>query len=33
MIGYVTMGMSIIPLFAPGLGGLIQMLLGWPSIF
>ena len=33
MIGYVTMGMSIIPLFAPGLGGLIQMLFGWPSIF
>ena len=33
MIGYVTMGMSIIPLFAPGIGGLIQMLLGWPSIF
>ena len=33
MIGYVTMGMSIIPLFAPGIGGLIQMLVGWPSIF
>jgi len=33
MIGYVTMGMSIIPLFAPGIGGLIQMLIGWPSIF
>ena len=33
MIGYVTMGMSIIPLFAPGFGGLIHMYLGWPSIF
>ena len=33
VIVYVTMGMSIIPLFAPGIGGLIQMLVGWPSIF
>ena len=33
MIGYVTMGMSVIPLFAPGFGGLIHMYLGWPSIF
>ncbi|MFL2801623.1 MAG: multidrug effflux MFS transporter [Paracoccaceae bacterium] len=33
MIGYVTMGMSIIPLIAPGIGGLIHMYLGWSSIF
>jgi MFS transporter, DHA1 family, multidrug resistance protein len=33
MIGYVTMGMVIAPLLAPGIGGLIDDNFGWRMIF
>lgn len=32
-IAYVTMGMSLVPMFAPMLGGALQELLGWKSTF
>ncbi|MBV0890589.1 multidrug effflux MFS transporter [Paracoccus sp. Z118] len=32
-IGYVTMGMSVVPMFAPILGGLIDEALGWRAVF
>ncbi|WP_299373178.1 multidrug effflux MFS transporter [uncultured Tateyamaria sp.] len=33
MIGYVTMGMAIVPMVSPGLGGLLDEALGWKSVF
>ncbi len=33
LIGYVAMGMALIPLFAPGIGGFIDTVFGWPFIF
>ena len=33
MIGYVTMGMVVAPLFAPSIGGLIDDAFGWRMIF
>ncbi|SFR55476.1 multidrug effflux MFS transporter [Litoreibacter janthinus] len=32
-IGYVTMGMSLVPMFAPTIGGFIDEIFGWRSIF
>ncbi len=32
-IGYVTMGMSLVPMFAPMIGGTLEELFGWQSIF
>ena len=32
-IGYVTMGMSLVPMFAPTIGGFIDELFGWRAIF
>jgi DHA1 family bicyclomycin/chloramphenicol resistance-like MFS transporter len=33
MIGYVTMGMAIVPMFAPAIGGLLNDLFGWKANF
>ncbi len=33
MIGYVTMGMSIVPMIGPALGGMLDGLFGWQSSF
>jgi DHA1 family bicyclomycin/chloramphenicol resistance-like MFS transporter len=33
MIGYVTMGMSMIPMVAPMLGGFLDEFFGWQSVF
>ena len=33
MIGYVTMGMAIVPMISPGLGGLLDQAFGWKSVF
>ncbi|EPX79845.1 Bicyclomycin resistance protein [Litoreibacter arenae DSM 19593] len=33
MIGYVTMGMSLVPMAAPTLGGFIDEFFGWRAIF
>ncbi len=33
MIGYVTMGMALVPMLAPALGGLIDETLGWRASF
>lgn len=33
MIGYVTMGMAIVPMVAPSIGGGLNELFGWQSIF
>lgn len=33
MMGYVTMGMSIVPMIAPAIGGLLSEALGWQSTF
>jgi MFS transporter, DHA1 family, multidrug resistance protein len=33
MIGYVTMGMALIPMVVPVLGGVLDELFGWQSIF
>ena len=33
MIGYVTMGMAIVPMFAPAIGGLLNDLYGWKANF
>lgn len=33
MIGYVTMGMSLVPMFAPTVGGFLAEWFGWRSIF
>ncbi len=32
-MGYVTMGMSLVPMFAPTIGGFIDELFGWRAIF
>lgn len=32
-IGYVTMGMSLVPMFAPMIGGALEQMFGWQSIF
>lgn len=33
MIGWVTMGMAVVPMFAPTIGGLMEQAFGWQSIF
>ncbi len=33
MIGYVTMGMSLVPMIAPSIGGLLDTTFGWRSTF
>ena len=33
MIGYVTMGMSLVPMFAPMIGGALDTAFGWQSTF
>jgi len=33
MIGYVTMGMAIVPMFAPALGGWMEKFYGWQASF
>ncbi len=33
MIGYVTMGMAVAPMFAPTIGGLLEAVFGWRSAF
>ena len=33
MIGYVTMGMALVPMLGPMIGGLLDQFFGWKSIF
>lgn len=33
MIGYVTMGMTLAPMIGPALGGVMEELFGWQSVF
>jgi len=33
MMGYVTMGMAVIPMIAPGIGGVLDTLWGWQASF
>ena len=33
MIGYVTMGMAVVPMISPGIGGLIEEAVGWKGNF
>ena len=33
MIGYVTMGMALVPMIAPSLGGAVDEVLGWRAVF
>ncbi len=33
MMGYVTMGMAVIPMIAPGVGGILDTLWGWQASF
>ncbi|MGI3170439.1 multidrug effflux MFS transporter [Pseudooceanicola sp. C21-150M6] len=33
VMGYVTMGMSVVPMIAPALGGLLDQAFGWQSTF
>lgn len=33
MIGYVTMGMSLVPMFAPAIGGMLETAFGWRATF
>jgi len=33
MIGYVTMGMSVVPMIAPTLGGVLDSMFGWQASF
>ncbi|MEO0670311.1 MAG: multidrug effflux MFS transporter [Pseudomonadota bacterium] len=33
MIGYVTMGMAVVPMISPGIGGLLEEAFGWKSNF
>ena len=33
MIGYVTMGMALVPMIAPMFGGALDQLFGWQSVF
>lgn len=33
MIGYVTMGMALVPMVAPMIGGILEQAFGWQSVF
>jgi DHA1 family bicyclomycin/chloramphenicol resistance-like MFS transporter len=33
MIGYVTMGMAVVPMIGPAIGGFLDQWLGWTSVF
>jgi len=33
MIGYVTMGMALVPMVAPAIGGALDLLFGWEAVF
>ena len=33
MIGYVTVGIALVPMIGPILGGLIEQTLGWQAVF
>ena len=33
MLGYVTMGMSVVPMIGPAFGGVLNQALGWQSVF
>ena len=33
MIGYVTMGMSLMPMLGPMIGGLLDQAFGWQAVF
>ncbi len=33
LIGYVTMGMALAPMFAPAFGGVLDEIFGWQSVF
>lgn len=33
MIGYVTMGMAVVPMLSPALGGLLDEFFGWQAVF
>ena len=33
MIGYVTMGMALVPMIAPSIGGALDELFGWQAVF
>ncbi|QDY69579.1 multidrug effflux MFS transporter [Qingshengfaniella alkalisoli] len=33
MIGYVTMGMAVVPMFSPAIGGLMDEMFGWQANF
>ncbi|NUH66001.1 multidrug effflux MFS transporter [Sulfitobacter sp. S0837] len=33
MIGYVTMGMALVPMISPALGGLLEQAIGWQASF
>ena len=33
MIGYVTMGMAVVPMVGPAIGGVLDQVLGWQSTF
>lgn len=33
MLGYVTMGMSVVPMIGPAFGGLLNQSFGWQSVF
>ena len=33
MIGYVTMGMAVVPMISPGIGGLLEEAFGWKANF
>ncbi len=33
MIGYVTMGMAVVPMISPFLGGMLEETFGWKSVF
>ena len=33
MIGWVTMGMAVVPMISPGIGGLLDEAFGWKSVF
>lgn len=33
MIGYVTMGMALVPMFSPAIGGILEQLFGWKASF
>ena len=33
MIGYVTMGMAVVPMIGPAIGGVLDQVLGWKANF